>query len=191
MGLSLDASRDELLRLVGEQVSAAWTSFDQARPTQPPVAPELQALLCSSLPEAPTALERALRETADILDQSLAQTRPRWFAFIGSSGLEVGVVADMLAACFDVNLAGDAGAASEVERQALEWLSAFVGYPFGAGACTSGGMLSNLTALAAARERALPGSRHDGLAGRQAAIYCSAEAHYSVMRAAELLGLGS
>jgi aromatic-L-amino-acid decarboxylase len=189
--LRLDAARDELLRAVGEQVSAAWASFDQARSTQPPIAPELRTLLASGLPEQPTDVHRALSEAADILDQSLAQTRPRWFAFIGSSGLEVGVVADMLAACFDVNLAGDAAAASEVERQALEWLSAFLGYPFGAGACTSGGMLSNLTALAAARERALPGCRHDGLAGRRAAIYCSAEAHYSVMRAAEVLGLGS
>src|SRR4051812_2967944 len=112
MGLSLDASRDELLRLVGEQVSAAWTSFDQARPTQPPVAPELQALLCSSLPEAPTTLERALRETADILDQSLAQTRPRWFAFIGSAGLEGGVVGGMLAASFRVKPAGGAAGAN-------------------------------------------------------------------------------
>jgi aromatic-L-amino-acid/L-tryptophan decarboxylase len=100
-------------------------------------------------------------------------------------------VADLLAACFDVNLAGDAAAASEVERQALEWLAAFVGYPSAAGACTSGGMLSNLTALAAARERALPGSRQHGLAGRETAVYCSSEAHYSVSRAAELLGIGA
>ena len=48
-----------------------------------------------------------------------------------------------------------------------------------------------MTALAAARERALPGSRADGLAGRRPALYCSREAHYSVTRAAELLGIGA
>ncbi len=47
-----------------------------------------------------------------------------------------------------------------------------------------------MTALAAARERALPGARRTGLAGRPAALYASEEAHYSVKRAAELLGIG-
>jgi aromatic-L-amino-acid decarboxylase len=45
--------------------------------------------------------------------------------------------------------------------------------------------------LAAARERALPGSRRDGLSGASVALYCSSEAHYSVIRAAELLGIGA
>ena len=36
---------------------------------------------------------------------SIAQPRPRFFAFVGSSGLEIGVLGDLLASCFDVNLA--------------------------------------------------------------------------------------
>src|SRR6185436_11454926 len=39
--------------------------------------------------------------------------------------------------------------------------------------------------------RALPGSRREGMTGARAALYCSQEAHYSVVRAAELLGIGS
>jgi aromatic-L-amino-acid/L-tryptophan decarboxylase len=66
-----------------------------------------------------------------------------------------------------------------------------VGYPAAGGAFTSGGTISNLTAIAAARERAVPGSRHRGLAGSRTAVYCSAEVHYSVTRAVELLGIGS
>src|SRR6185295_18342156 len=71
------------------------------------------------------------------------------------------------------------------------WAGELVGFPGEAGSFTSGGTISNLTALTAARERALPGSRHDGLAGARLALYCSAEVHYSVIRAAELLGIGS
>ncbi len=52
-------------------------------------------------------------------------------------------------------------------------------------------MTSNLTALLAARERALAGSRVDGVGGRRAAVYCSEEAHHSVVRAVEVCGLGS
>jgi aromatic-L-amino-acid decarboxylase len=67
----------------------------------------------------------------------------------------------------------------------------FVGFPAARGAFTSGGTISNVTALAAARERALPGSRRTGLGGLRVAIYCSEEVHYSVTRAVELLGIGS
>ena len=126
-----------------------------------------------------------------MLDVSLAQPRPRFFAFVGSSGLEIGVLGDLLASCFDVNLAVWAGAASEVEDQAIRWVSEFIEFPAAAGAFTSGGTISNVTALAAARERALPGSRRTGMGAAHGALYCSAEAHYSVVRAAELLGLGS
>ena len=80
---------------------------------------------------------------------------------------------------------------SEVEDQALRWVGEFVGFPAEAGAFTSGGTVSNVTALAAARERALPGSRRTGVGGAHGALYCSTEAHYSVVRSAELLGLGS
>ena len=133
----------------------------------------------------------ALDDTARILDESIAQPRPRYFAFIGSSGLEIGVLADALASCFDVNLARYAVAATEVERQALRWVAEFVGYPGITGAFTSGGTVSNLTALAAARERALPGSRITGIGAARPTVYASAEAHYSVKRAVEILGFGS
>lgn len=72
----------------------------------------------------------------------------------------------------------------------MQWAAEFLGYPAQTGAFTSGGTVSNVTALAAARERALPGARRTGLAGRRCALYASAEAHYSVKRAAELLGIG-
>ena len=70
-------------------------------------------------------------------------------------------------------------------------MSEFVGFPATIGAFTSGGTISNMTALAAAREQALPGSRTKGLSGRRVAVYCSAEVHYSITRAVELLGIGS
>jgi aromatic-L-amino-acid decarboxylase len=73
----------------------------------------------------------------------------------------------------------------------VRWLAEFVGFPAASGTFTSGGTVSNLTALAAARERALPGSRERGIAGARLAVYTSEEAHYSVKRAVEVLGLGA
>jgi aromatic-L-amino-acid decarboxylase len=136
-------------------------------------------------------VHEALDDTARILDESIAQPRPRYFAFIGSSGLEIGTIADLLAHTYDINLAVDARAATQIEEQAVRWVSEFIGYPATNGAFTSGGTISNVTALAAARERAAPGSRAAGLGGSRVAVYCSAEIHYSITRAVELLGIGS
>ncbi len=188
--MRLDAPREAALARAVEIVTDAWRGFDHARPEQPPVDDELRALLARALPEEPGNALAVLDDAARVLDASLAQTRPRFFAFVGSSGLEIGVLGDLLAACFDVNLASWAAAATDVEDQAVRWVAEFVGYPAEAGAFTSGGTVSNLTALAAAREHALAGSRRRGLYGRRCALYCSEEAHYSVMRAAELLGIG-
>jgi aromatic-L-amino-acid decarboxylase len=189
--LALDAPREEVLARASGLVAAAWRSFDRFRPTEPPIDERVRELLAADLPERPTPSSVALDDAYRILDESIAQPRPRYFAFIGSSGLEIGVLADALASCFDVNLARYAAAASEVERQCIRWIGEFVGFPAGGGTFTSGGTVSNLTSLTAAREHAAPGSRVTGLAGLRLAVYTSEEAHYSVKRAVELLGLGA
>ncbi len=190
--LRLDAPREEALARAFKLIEQAWRSFDRFRPEEPPLDERVRALLRSDLPEEPSPVFEVLDDVARILDESIAQPRPRYFAFIGSSGLEIGAIGDALASCYDINLAVHAGAATEIEKQAVRWVAEFVGYPATAGgAFTSGGTISNMTALAAARERALPGSRTDGMAGRRGAVYCSREVHYSITRAVELLGIGA
>ncbi len=191
MSLRLDVTREQALERAAEIVAEGWASFDQARPEEPPIDDHLQSLLAAPLPEVSTSALEVLEDARRVLDGSLAQPRPRYFAFVGSSGLEIGVIGDLLASCFDVNLAVWAAAATEVEDQAIRWVAEFVGYPAEGGAFTSGGTVSNMTALAAAREWAIPGSRRHGLGGTQATLYCSSEAHYSIERAAEILGIGS
>ena len=172
-------------------VKGAWHSFDEARPIEPPMDDQARRALAQPLPQEATDPQVALDELVHVMDRAIAQSRPRYLAYIGSSGLEIGAVGDLITASYDVNLAVDARAASRLEEQTSAWLGEFLGYPAAAGWFTSGGTVSNLSGLAAARERALPGSRADGMAGVRAAVYCSADAHYSVSRAAELLGLGS
>lgn len=191
MSLRLDVPREQALAHAAEIVAEAWRSFDQARATEPPINDRLRVLLEAALPESPGSVLEVLEDARWALDESIAQTRPRYFAFVASSGLEIGVLGDLLASCFDANLAVWAAAASEIEDQAIRWVAEFVGFPAAAGAFTSGGTVSNMTALAAARERAIPGSRHHGVGGSRATLYCSEEAHYSIARAAELLGIGS
>lgn len=183
--------RERVLQLLTEHLGNAWASFDRPRPKEPQLDPELYARLAQSLPDAPGDPEASLADIASVLDASVSPSRPLYAAYIGSTGLEAGVLAGALANAYDVNLAAAAGAAEMLENQTIRWVAQFVGYPVGDGAFTSGGMTSNLTALMAAREHALPDSRYGGVAGRSAAVYCSEESHHSVARAVEVIGLGS
>src|SRR6478736_8756739 len=157
--LRLDVPREVALERAADIVTQAWRSFDHARETEPPIDDRLRELLEAALPEGPTSALEVLEDARRGLDESIAQARPRYFAFVASSGLPMGVIGDLLASCFDANLAVWAAAATEIEDQAVRWVAEFLGYPAGAGAFTSGGTISNMTALAAARERAIPGSR--------------------------------
>ena len=172
--------REHVLEHAARLILASWRSFDHARPQQPLPASRHMELLAQALPDEGSSPIAALDAAADVLDVSLAQARPRYFAYIGSSGLEIGVLGDALMASHDVNVAVSAGAADLLEAQTVRWLGEFVGFdPAAVGVVAAGGTISNLTALTAARERALPGFRHDGAAGRRMALYCSREAHYS------------
>ena len=185
------ADREALLDALNVVVSDAWNSFDRPRPEEPALGADLRARLDDPLPDAPGDPREALADAAVVLDKSNSPARPLYLAYVGSTGLEVGVIGAALMATYDVNLAATARAADLVERQALAWVAELIGFPHAEGAFTSGGMTSNLTALIVAREGALPGVRTRGFDGRTGAVYCSREAHHSVLRAAEAAGIGS
>jgi aromatic-L-amino-acid decarboxylase len=186
----LARERDEALEHGLDLLRETWRSFDAARPDQPALSDAVAELVAAPLPANGVGLTHALDDAAGVLDQSLAQSRPRYFGYVGSSGLGSAVLGDALAASHDVNLAAESGAAHRVEQQTLRWVGELVGYPVDGGTFASGGMVSNLTALAAARTRALPDSRTRGVADARPTVYTSADAHSSVERAVEVLGLG-
>jgi L-2,4-diaminobutyrate decarboxylase len=77
--------------------------------------------------------------------------------------------------------------ATVAEKEVIDWAKRKVGYPDGAaGTQVSGGSAANLTALLAARSR----WRKDlANLGKRGVILCSSDAHYSVARAASIIGL--
>ena len=109
--LSLGPDRDRVLDHAAHIVSRMWAEFDVARDTQPETSEELALLLAEGLPQDPSDPIAALDIAAEALDSSLTQARPRYLAYIGSSGLEIGALGDLLAHSHDPNLALDAGSA--------------------------------------------------------------------------------
>jgi len=82
--------------------------------------------------------------------------------------------------------------AATVELTVIEWMVEKIGWDpaSGGGVLTHGGSLANLTGLLAARAHAAPEAWTAGTAG-DLAILAPPSAHYSIGRAAGILGLGS
>jgi len=81
-------------------------------------------------------------------------------------------------------------AAATIEVAVLEWMIEKIGWPRGAGGVlTHGGSLAGLTAMLAARAHAAPGAWTRGV-GADLALLVPPSAHYSIKRAAAILGLG-
>ena len=121
---------------------------------------------------------------------------PRFWGWEAGTGTIMGAYAEFLAATTDAVSGAFAYMSNNyVEIQVIDWLKALLGFPPAAsGLITSGCSASNLIALAVARKaRAGYDVRAEGVAGgpRRMTVYCSDEAHSSIQKAVELLGLGN
>ena len=84
---SLRAQREAALRHGTELLADTWQGFDRPRPGQPAVSDATREALATPLPEEGIGVVAALDGAAEVLDASLAHSRPRYFGDIGSSGL--------------------------------------------------------------------------------------------------------
>lgn len=115
----------------------------------------------------------------------LRVNHPRFYAFIPGPSNFVGVLADALAAGFNIFngtwIGGSGGA--EMERATIGWVRDALGFPKNAGGLfTSGGSAANVIGLAVARHVKLA----DDMSG--ARLYTSSETHSSVERGLRVLG---
>ncbi len=83
-----------------------------------------------------------------------------------------------------------AGAQILVEREVLRHMAARASLGDAEGCFTPGGSIANLVALLLARNAAAPAARERGLDGSRRIVYTSEEAHYSIPKAAGILGIG-
>ncbi|GAA5015881.1 aminotransferase class V-fold PLP-dependent enzyme [Kitasatospora paranensis] len=139
----------------------------------------------------------ALRRLTELLAYGAADPAdPACAAHLHCPPLAVAVAADLAVSALNPSQDSwdQAPAATALETALLAELAALVGFPpaAAAGVLTSGGTESNLMGLMLARDRVLGGAVElDGLPpGRRPRIIASAAAHFSVQRAAALLGLG-
>src|SRR6201997_3754813 len=127
---------------------------------------------------------KVLRET--IIPFSRQNAHPRMFGYVQSPGTPIAAFADLLASTLNANLTiwRSPPAPVELERLTIDWIRQILGFPAEAGGLfVSGGSMANLAAVAAARQA-------QSAASGSLRVYASSETHFSIAKAAGLLGIG-
>jgi aromatic-L-amino-acid/L-tryptophan decarboxylase len=148
---------------------------------------EIRGRLDSALPTHGTdfeALLKVFRET--IIPFSRQNAHPRMFGYVQSPGTPLATFADLLASTLNANLTvwRSAPAPVELERLTIDWVRQILGFNAEAGGLlVSGGSMANLAAIATARQA-------KNRSSARLRMYASSETHFSIAKAAALLGIG-
>jgi aromatic-L-amino-acid decarboxylase len=194
-----DISPDDFLKAADRAARHLVDALErpESRRVFPGVAP---GVVRAAIPPKPPAgaepLEASLADFERLIAPNLTQwNHPSFFAYFSISSSYPAIVADLLAAGYNVNamLWRTSPAATELELAMCDWLRQAMGLhePWH-GVMHDTASLGTLTALLAARE-SVPGLdvHGKGLAGGpRLRMYASSQAHSSVERAGLVLGLG-
>jgi glutamate/tyrosine decarboxylase-like PLP-dependent enzyme len=198
------APGDDLSVAADVDIDAALAELIRQRTESPIIRPSLAAdvgeLIGSDFPA----------RGGDSLDSLVAQitratnryprrnTHPGFFGWIAPSGLPSDPLAHAIVSVLNENVGGywASPVGTTVERTVIRWLAELAAFPPEAeGVLLSGGSMANMTGIASAfAKRFGPQYRNRGLCafGRDSApvIVCSRAAHFSIRRAAAMLGIG-
>ncbi len=149
---------------------------------------ELAATFDEPMPEEGSPIEAILARLDPAVKKSFNTAGPGYLAFIPGGGLPSAAIADYIALSTNryVGVSMVSPALVAIEAAAIRWLARAMGYDDGRarGILTSGGSLSNLSAIVTARARLLP---EDAIA--KGTMYVSTETHLSVKKAAIIAGI--
>jgi len=156
---------------------------------------ELRAALPASAPEEAEDMAQVLQDFEELVLPGITHwNHPSFHGYFAITGSAPGILGEMLASTLNINAMvwRSSPAGTELEEHVLGWIRAFLGLPddyFGVIHDTASS--SSLVALAAARQRAYPEVRNEGLFGLPPGrIYASQEAHSSIEKAGITLGFG-
>lgn len=124
-------------------------------------------------------------------------SHPMYYGLFNPRSNFAGILADWITATYNPQMAAWSHApfAAEAENYLIEEIGQKFGYPKEEidGTFASGGAEANLTAVLCAMNHHFPDFPKTGVFGlkKRPVIYCSAEAHHSVDKAAKCIGLGT
>jgi glutamate/tyrosine decarboxylase-like PLP-dependent enzyme len=195
----LDPSDWQTLRAQGHRMLDDILDYVQhirERPVWQPIPTDVRANFQTAVPTMPTDLSAVHDEFMRyILPYGTGNTHPGFMGWVHGGGNVPGMLAEMLAAGLNANLGGRDHVPIEVERQIVQWVRQFFGFPETAsGLFVTGTSMANLLGVLVARTATLGvGVRRYGIAAEPARLtaYTSAASHGCIAQAMDLSGLGT
>lgn len=186
---TLELAPEDLRRLIADAADRIVAHIESL-PRQPAAVTEGGAALARSLAEPMPVRGRPWPELLDLLFErvipvSFNTAGPGYLAYIPGGGLPQTAVADLISGATNryVGVFAAAPGLAQIEANVVRWFCEMVGYPSASGGIlTTGGSLSNFSALVTARRERLPANFLSGV------LYASDQTHHSVQKAAQLAG---
>ncbi len=168
----------------------------EEQPVWRPAPESVREAFRTPMPQEPEALETLVgRFENELLPYGNGNTHPSFYGWVHGGGNLYGALGELCAAMLNSNLGGRDHIAHQVEQQVLDWCRELFAFPAtSSGLLTSGTSMSTLIALAVARHKAVGASvKTAGVQARTSPLvgYCSEQSHNSVVKAFQMLGLGS
>lgn len=185
----LEPASEEMRTLAGRALDLLVETvegLDRRPASENTASPELLAEVSRPPPEMPRDFGTLLDRTRRAAEASYETAGPSYLAYIPGGGLFTAALAEFLAAGLNryTGRSTPAPAFVALEESVLRWMCDLFGFPRGSqGLLTTGGSISNLIALAAARTRHAEG-RVD-----HATVYVGEHAHASLAKAARTVGI--
>ncbi|MEM7257896.1 MAG: aminotransferase class V-fold PLP-dependent enzyme, partial [Pseudomonadota bacterium] len=195
---------DDLTQPVDIDLNAALAPLIAQRIQSPIIRPskatDISALIDESDPVGGDSLQDLVDQITAVTDQyPRRNTHPGFFGWIAPSGLPTDPLAHAIVTVLNENLGGywASPVGTTVERLVVKWMAELLDFPAGSdGVMLSGGSLANMSGMASAlSHRFGPDYRNKGISAfcedGHPVIVCSREAHFSIRRAAAMLGIGT
>jgi glutamate/tyrosine decarboxylase-like PLP-dependent enzyme len=198
------ASADDLTQAADIDLNVALSNLIDQRSRSPIIRPsnaaDVAALIDESFPRGGESLAHLTAQISNATERyPRRNTHPGFFGWIAPSGLPSDPLAHAMVSVLNENVGGywASPVGTTIEKTVIRWLADLMQFPRQAeGVLLSGGSMANMSGLASAcAKRFGPGYREQGLAAfsqtAKPVILCSQAAHFSIRRAAVMLGIGT
>lgn len=195
---------DDLGAIPSIDLNEALAELQRQRSQSPIIRPsraaDVEQLIDQGFPGGGDSLEDLVQQVTHATDRyPRRNTHPGFFGWIAPSGLPSDPLAHAMVSVLNENVGGywASPVGTTIEKTVIRWLADLAGFPQQAlGVFLSGGSMANMCGIASAcSKRFGPDFRRLGLAAFSRAanpvILCSGAAHFSIRRAAAMLGIGT